>query len=254
MDPSPRRLRILRLLQEAESLKVGELARRLDVSKETIRRDLTALSACGAILRSHGAASLPPASGEALFERRMRENRLAKEALARLAAAAVRDGESVMLDAGAVASLVARALLERRGLSVVANASDVARALGGRNGDKVYMACGEWRGDSGAVFGGAAIEFVRRFSVDHAIVMAGGVHAERGILDSDLEEAEFRRAVLSCGARRTVAAEDSAFGRLALAQVCGFEMVDELIVNRAPPEDLAEALRLGDVRLRAPQA
>ena len=45
MDYSPRHARILTLLGEEGTIGVSELAQRLDVSVETVRRDIKALAA-----------------------------------------------------------------------------------------------------------------------------------------------------------------------------------------------------------------
>ena len=250
MDHSPRHGRILTLLAEQGTIGVADLAGLLEVSVETVRRDIKALAGRGQIVRMHGAIGLPSVVSEAPFERRMRENREAKEAIARLAAGTIRDGESVMFDTGTTTSLLARALLDHRRLTVVTNSSDIARTLATVNGNKVYMAGGELRSDSGAALGFSAIEFVNRFSVDHAIISAGAVNAVTGVMDYDLEEAQFGQAVLARGRRRAVVTDSSKFGQKGLVQVCALADFDELIVNRMPPPDLAEALKAAQVSLR----
>ncbi|EXL02356.1 DeoR/GlpR family DNA-binding transcription regulator [Aquamicrobium defluvii] len=250
MDYSPRHGRILTLLGEEGTIGVSELAQRLDVSVETVRRDIKALAGRGDIVRMHGAIGLPSAVSEAPFERRMRENRQAKEAIARLAASTIRDGESIMLDTGTTTSILARALLDHRRLTVVTNSSDIARTLATVNGNKVYMAGGELRSDSGAALGFSAIEFVNRFSVDHAIISAGAVNAVTGVMDYDLEEAQFGQAVLARGRRRVVVTDASKFGQKGLVRVCALSDFGEMIVNRAPPDDLAEALNRAEVAVK----
>lgn len=251
MDYSPRYGRILGLLSERGTIGVDELAQHLEVSIETVRRDVKALAGRGDIVRMRGAVGLPSAVSEAPFERRMRENRQAKEAIARLAAATIRDGESVMLDTGTTTSILARALLDHRRLTVVTNSSDIARTLATVNGNKVYMAGGELRSDSGAALGFSAIEFVNRFSVDHAVISAGAVNAATGVMDYDLEEAQFGQAVLARGRRRVVVTDASKFGQKGLVRVCTLSQFDELVANRPPPDDLAEALRQADVTVRS---
>lgn len=250
MDYSPRHGRILALLAEKGTIGVNALAGLLGVSVETVRRDVKALAGRGEIVRMHGAIGLPSVVSEAPFERRMRENREAKEAIAALAASTIRDGESVMLDTGTTTSFLARALRDHRRLTVVTNSSDIARTLATANGNKVYMAGGELRSDSGAALGFSAIEFVSRFSVDHAIISAGAINAASGVMDYDLEEAQFGQAVLARGRRRVVVTDASKFGQKGLVRVCALADFDELIANRAPPEDLGEALRAADVSLR----
>lgn len=250
MHYSTRHSRILNLLVDQGTIRVGDLAERLEVSLETLRRDIRALAGRGDIVRMHGAIGLPSAVNEAPFERRMRENRPAKETIARLAASTIRDGESVMFDTGATTSILARALLDHRRLTVVTNSSDIARTLATVNDNKVYMAGGELRSDSGAALGISAIEFISRFSVDHAIISAGGINAATGVMDYNLEEAQFGQAVLMRGRRRVVVADASKFGQKGLVQVCALSEIDELIVNRAPPDDLAAALEAAEVTMR----
>ncbi len=57
------------------------------------------------------------------------------------------------------------------------NSSDIARTLATVNGNRVFMAGGELRSDSGAAFGVSAMEFVSRFSVNHAVISVGAIDA-----------------------------------------------------------------------------
>lgn len=249
MNHSKRHGEILKLLQEEGTITIASLANRLGVSLETVRRDVKPLTGEGTVLKMHGAIGLPSMVGEAPFERRMRENAEAKRAIARLVAPTIRDGESVMLDTGTTTSFLARELLGHRRLTVVTNSSDIARTLATVNGNKVYMAGGELRSDSGAAFGVSAIEFVSRFSVDHVVISAGAVNATMGVMDYVLEEAEFARVVLARGARSVVVTDHTKFGRQGLVQVCGLDGFTELATEAPPPADIAAALETAGTRL-----
>ena len=243
MRHSKRHADILRILREEGTCSVTELARRLGVSDETIRRDVKPLTASGQILKMHGAVSLPYQLGEAPFERRLRENAEAKKAIAAHLAGQIADGDSIMLDTGTTTSLLARALLRKRHLTVVTNSSDIARTLATVNGNTVYMAGGELRGDNGAAFGVSAIEFIRGFKVRHAIISIGAVDGRVGPMDFHLAEAEFARTVLQCGDRRMVITDSSKFNRSALVRVCSFNDFDTLVSEAEPPAEIAERLR-----------
>jgi DeoR family glycerol-3-phosphate regulon repressor len=252
MNGQSRRSEILDALAKGGSLSVSDLAGRLGVSTETVRRDLRSLVEAGDVVKTHGQASLSPRRGEAPFDRRMRENEAAKRAIATLVAETVADGDSVMLDTGTTTSYVARALLARRGLTIVTNSSDIARTLAIVNDNTVFMAGGQLRADNGAAFGAAAVEFVRRFRVRHAIVSIGALDSRSGAMNFDLAEAEFGREVLACGERRLVVTDASKFGRSALVRVCGFEGFDVLVTDQAPPPDLAATLHQAGVAVLAP--
>jgi DeoR family glycerol-3-phosphate regulon repressor len=246
---SKRHAEILRLVGEAGTITIADLATRLDVSLETVRRDVKPLTRDGSVLKMHGAIGLPSFVGEAPFDRRMRENADAKRAIARAVAATIRDGESVMLDTGTTTSFLARELTGHRRLTVVTNSSDIARTLATVNGNKVYMAGGELRSDSGAAFGMSAIEFVGRFNVIHAVITTGAIDAVSGVMDYDLDEAEFARTVLTRGSRRLIVTDHSKFGRQGLVRVCGFDGFDELVTDMNPAPALAAALHEANVRV-----
>jgi DeoR family glycerol-3-phosphate regulon repressor len=249
MIHSKRHGEILRLLGDEGTVTIASLAERLGVSLETVRRDVKPLTDDGIVVKMHGAIGLPAMTAEAPFERRMRENAEAKRTIARMVAATIRDGESIMLDTGTTTSFLARELLGHRRLTVVTNSSDIARTLATVNGNKVYMAGGELRSDSGAAFGISAIEFVSRFSVTHAIISAGAIDAFAGVMDYDLAEAEFARMVLSRGQRSMVITDNSKFGRQGLVQVCDLSGFAELATNEAPPRAIADALAAAGARL-----
>jgi DeoR family glycerol-3-phosphate regulon repressor len=249
MNYSRRHADILKIIQEEGTITITRLAEKLGVSLETVRRDVKPLARDGSVLKMHGAIGLPSVVGEAPFERRMREQADAKRTIAKLVAATIHDGESVMLDTGTTTSFLARELLNHRRLTVVTNSSDIARTLATVNGNKVYMAGGELRSDSGASFGVSAIEFVSRFSVDHAVITAGAVDAQHGIMDYVLEEAEFARVVLTRGKRTVVVTDHTKFGRQGLVQVCGFDAFGELATDLPPPRDIAAAVEKAGARL-----
>ena len=245
---TPRQSEILRLLEAQGSQPPAALAEALGVSAETIRRDVQALAAGGQIARSHGFVGLAGQVGEAPFARRMRENAGAKQAIAAAAAAMIKDGEAVLLDTGTTTSFLARALIRHRRLTVVTNSSDIARTLATQNGNRVYMAGGELRSDNGAAFGASAVGFIRRFRVDHAMISAGAVDAS-GVMDFDLEEAEFAAACLDMADRRMVLTDASKFSRRGLITVAGFDVLTDLITNETPPEAVVQAMVKAATRL-----
>lgn len=237
-----RQQQIVETARTAGTIRIGELARSMGVSLETIRRDIRPLVEQGSLIKHHGAVSPPYFGAEAPFDRRMRENASEKLAIARHVAGMIADGDSVMLDTGTTTSILARELLSRTGLTIVTNSSDIARTLAIVNGNTVYMAGGELHGDNGAAFGRSAIDFVRHFSVRYAIISIAAVSAETGLMDHQLAEAEFARTVLGCGQKRIVITDHTKFTRTALVKACDFNEFDLLVTDRTPPPAILKAL------------
>ncbi len=244
MHQSARQAAILRNLDLHGSCIVAGLAEQFAVSGETIRRDIKVLANKGLVERVHGGAVLPDLFREPDFQKRLNRNAEAKKAIARAAAAQVRDGDSLMLDTGSTTAYVARALTQRRDLMVVTNCAEIARTLATNGRNKVYLAGGEFRADDTASFGAAAIRFVERFRVRHAVLSIGAIAADDGFMDFHLSEAEFSRAVIAQADRVMVVADRSKFTAQAPVKVCGFAEIGALITDRPPPP--AVARRLGE--------
>ncbi len=248
---SKRHADILRILEAEGTATIAGLADRLGVSLETVRRDVKPLAEAGTLLRIHGAVGLAGQLGEAPFQKRMRENAAAKQAIARTVAAMVRDGDSLMLDTGTTTSFVARELAGHRRLTVVTNSTDIARILATRNGNRVFLAGGALRPDSGAAFGKSALDFIAGFRVRLTILSAGAVDAA-GVMDYDLEEAELARLMLSRADLRAVVTDHTKFGRAGLIHVAGFDRIDTLVTDEPPPAAIGAALAAAGATLALP--
>ncbi len=246
---SARQAAILQNLDLHGSCIVTGLAEQFAVSDETIRRDIKALANKGLVERVHGGAVLPDLFREPDFQKRLNRNAEAKKAIARAAAAQVRDGDSLMLDTGSTTAYLARALTQRSDLMVVTNCAEIARTLATNGRNKVYLAGGEFRADDTASFGAAAIRFVERFRVRHAVLSIGAIAADDGFMDFHLSEAEFSRAVIARANRVMIVADHSKFAAQAPIQVCGFAEVDVLITDQTPPDAIALRLHEAGVRV-----
>jgi DeoR family glycerol-3-phosphate regulon repressor len=240
MHRTARHSAIMAEITNTGSCTVADLARRLDVSGETIRRDIKRMASQGLLRKVHGGATRPGPLHEASFEQRMTQNAAAKEAIARAAAAHIADGETLSFDTGTTTACVARALTGRRDLTVVTNSLDIARTMAGTS--RVFMAGGELHAELGAGLGPAAVDFVAQFRVRTAFLSVGAIDAEDGLTDFDVAEAQFSRALIDAAERVIVVADHSKFGKRALVRACEIDAIDMLITDAPPPAALADKL------------
>jgi DeoR family transcriptional regulator, glycerol-3-phosphate regulon repressor len=244
-----RQAEILRAVRQAGSISISALAARLDVSTESIRRDIKALVEAGAVRRFHGGIADPAFEEEPPFERRMRVNREAKRHVAALAAGLIQDGDSLILDNGTTTAYIAEALAARAKLMVVTNAAQIACRLAGRNGNRVFLAGGEMSGDDAAAFGQSAMAFLRQFRVDYALLSAGGIGPRGEIRVFHLYEAEFARIVMGQARESWVVADSSKFGRAAPVEICPLASINRLITDSPPAAPLRAACAEADVEI-----
>ena len=234
---------IMASVRQHGACSIIELARQLEVSDETIRRNIKPLVHQGLIDKVHGGVVLSQTQEpEPPFGKRMHERVEAKQLISARVATLIKDGDSIMLDTGSTTAYVARALGNHRNLSVVTNCTEIARTLAREASNRVHLCGGALRSDDWATFGSSAIDFVRQFHVNYAILSIGGVTADGGFMDYHLEEAEFSRAVIAQAKKTIVVADHSKFGNPNFIRVCDFDEVDMVVVEQAPSAEIESAL------------
>ncbi len=216
---------------------------------ETIRRNVNSLVAEGLLEKVHGGVSLPESIPEPSFSRRLAEDKEAKQQIAALVAAQIRNGESLFLDNSSTTAYVAMALSEHKNLFIVTNSASIANILVSRNGNRVFLAGGELREHDAGAFGPEALEFVSRFELDHAILSASAVHCEKGFMVNHLCEAVFSQTLISHSQQTIMALDQSKFDKMAPVKQCDFSQINQFVTNNAPLDPLREAIKLGDCDL-----
>lgn len=242
MFPAQRKQRILQLLSTRGALGSTELADILDVSYETVRRDLSALEADHSVVRSHGGVQLADARGvEASYLDRAGHAIEGKAAIGRAAARLIEPGMTVLIDVGTTALEVARALDEGYHGTVVTCSIPVAIELSGRPGVEVMVNAGRVRPGDLSISGASAVDYYRDIFTDLAFLGSGGVDATAGLTDYHLDEVLARRAILRNADRAFVLADATKFGRVAAHRVCDLDQVAGLITDQDPPAEITAA-------------
>ncbi len=195
--PHQRRRQILEQLEATGAARVADLAPRLGVTEETVRRDLERLHAEGQLQRIHGGA-IPIGSDRSEVPLKVRQTtRVAeKQAIAALAAGMVVEGDVLAIDSSSTAFEVARLLPNQR-LVVVTNGIDALRELARRSEVQVYSTGGQLLRDSGSLIGALAESAIRQFGITKAIVSCKGIDAARGASEATVEHAAIKRAMLA---------------------------------------------------------
>jgi DeoR/GlpR family transcriptional regulator of sugar metabolism len=198
-----RRREILALLARQGGVRSAALSAGLGVSEDTIRRDLRELAEAGLLQRVHGGA-LPRTPTSPRFDVRERESPAAKQAIAGAAAALVRPGQVVIMDAGTTTLEVARRLDPELRVTVVTNSPPICVALAAHRFAEVHVIGGRLYREGVAVVGAPAVDALRDVHADLCLLGVAGLHPEAGITVLDLEEAYVKRAMME-GAADVVA-------------------------------------------------
>jgi DeoR family glycerol-3-phosphate regulon repressor len=232
---------ILSQVAKTGALSVAELVRELNVSRETIRRDLNTLAGRGLIVTTHGGA-LSSERREPDLDTREAANAGAKRAIGERAAQFVPDGASVIIDSGSTTQAVARALTDRHKLTIYTNDWRIALLLGRRNDNRVTLLGGELADLEDATFGLDTVQQLSQYHADFAFVGAGGISSDAWLTDYSRMAAEVRSRMIAAAGMVVVVADNSKFGRVTPVRINGFETARYLVTELAPDRALAKAI------------
>lgn len=245
-----RREAILELARERSELSVEDMARRFGVSRETVRRDLSALQSQGLLRRVHGGAMPTQTSREAAFQDRLVSNPEGKMRIARAAAALFLENDTLMIDTGSTTEAFAVQLAHAPKLTVITNSHRVANRISiGSFRHPVYMIGGAYRPDTEQTLGSATLEQIGRYRADHAVLGCGAIDASGGLMDFDFEEAMVARAMIRQSRSLTIVADHSKFDRVAVAKICDLAEVDRIVTDAPLPASLRDVMAANDIEI-----
>ena len=166
---------------------------------------------------------------------------------ARAVAAQVPHGCSLILNIGTTTEAIARALLHHRGLRVLTNNLNVAAILSGNPDCEVIVAGGVVRPRDRGIVGEAAVDFIRQFRVDIALIGISGIESDGTLRDFDYREVKVAQTIIEHAREVWLAADHSKFNRPAMVQLATLEQIDRLFTDAAPPEPFPSLLQAADV-------
>jgi DeoR/GlpR family transcriptional regulator of sugar metabolism len=250
--PPDRHAVILAALDASGRVVSADVAARLGVSIDTVRRDLAELEELGALRRVHGGA-VRPVPGPRRFADRLERDDAPKAALAELGAALIPRDALVAIAGGTTTLLLAQRFPRDLETTVVTSSPDVALALRDHPSVEVDLLGGRLHGVSQTVTGGDTIAQLQSLRPDACVVSACGVDSDVGVTFREREEALVVRAMIERSALMIVLASADKLGSASPYVVAPAARVDVLVTD-APPAAVAvyEALGVAIARPGAP--
>lgn len=239
---------MLDLVSKRGFVALADLARTIQVSESTIRRDIEHLHREGALRRTHGGA-VYVGNGSSLpaLEERTSAQIEEKRAIAKLAAERIHDGDSVLLDGGTTTLEVAR-LLVGRAVQIVTNSLPIATLFANRHESDLVLLGGYVYPRTGVALGPWTVRMMEDIHVQQAILSVGGI-TDKGLFNSNLLLVETERQMMRCADEVVVVADHTKIGRPALAFLCDLATVDTLIVDSNLTDEQRRLLNQTDVRV-----
>lgn len=242
MTPEERQARIEAYMIKAEFASLEELAKELEVSVSTVRRDVAALEEAKILKRTHGGArTLQPKSDEFVFNVRDTHQVVEKERLGEACAALIQPGQNVIIDSGTTCFHVAKRL-DDKVAQIITNSLPVANHFSGSNRHEVHLSGGVIYPRLGTLVGPHAVETFSRMHADVAILSGSGISAD-GIYNSHALLVDIQRAMIAGAAKVIFCFDHTKFGRRSTFFLTDFSEVDVIVTDANAPQPLIAELR-----------
>ncbi|NMN99654.1 DeoR/GlpR transcriptional regulator [Gordonia sp. TBRC 11910] len=243
MGTVERQARIVAMVRAQESVEIGELTKTLDVSRETVRKDLYQLDRAGLLTKVRGGAVLTSGNHETAYVARRTSHAAAKRAIARAAAQLVGPADTVFLDYGTTTYAIAEELVQLEGITVVTNALPIANLLVPNVGITVILPGGVVRANEGSVYGPLTENNLAQLHMDWGFFGCGGVHRTNGVTNHDMFETAISRLAIAHSTKVILVADHTKFGVAAQNKTAELNTFDLVITDSQAPADILGHLR-----------
>lgn len=244
-----RQARILELAQKEGRVSVESIAGELGLTPQTIRKDLNDLSTQKLLNRVHGGAVIASGVDNIGYPARRILSETEKLAIGRVAATLIPDNSSLFINIGTTTEAVAAALVGRHNLLIITNNLNVVDLVDGEPGIEVIVVGGQVRSADRAVVGPFAVDFIRNFKVDFAVVGASAIDEDGTLLDFDMNEVQVSQTIIESARSVILVADSSKVGRSAPVRIGHIGEVDHFVTDRFSHAALAEVCSEANVHV-----
>jgi DeoR family glycerol-3-phosphate regulon repressor len=228
---------------------VEELASHFAVTPQTIRKDLNDLCDAQILTRVHGGATFPSGTENVKYEARRQIAAAEKQAIGVAAAGLIPNNASLFINIGTTTEAVGEALVNHHELMVITNNINVANRLRLLPAIEVVIAGGVVRSSDGGIVGEAAVDFIRQFKVDYAVIGASAIDEDGALLDYDFREVKVAQAIIANARHVVLVADSTKFERTAPVRIGQLSQVHTFITDRCTTPSIRQLCQESDVRL-----
>jgi DeoR family glycerol-3-phosphate regulon repressor len=240
---------IVSLARSIGRVTVEDLAARFEVTPQTIRRDLNELCDLRVLSRTHGGAIIASSVENLSYEARRFIAATEKREIGIAAAALIPNQCSLFINIGTTTEEVANALKNHQNLLVITNNLNVAMALYRYPTIEVIVAGGLVRRSDGAVIGSSAVDLIKQFKVDMAVIGASALDEDGSLLDFDPREVNVSRAIIDNARRVLLVCDRTKLDRAAPVRIGHMSEVHAFVTDRLTSARLREVCTTHHVKV-----
>lgn len=232
---------IIRQINLHNKVLSSDLAIELNVSEDTIRRDLNELDESGQIVKVHGGAL--SRSYHYPFQHNDIYAADAKKIIARKAIGLIKEGMVVLTGGGTTIIETVTMLPKDMALTIFTISPPVALQLADHQMIKVVLIGGELSKDSQVCAGTQVVSYLSEVKFDICFLGTNGISLNDGVTDSDLDIVQVKKAMIKASKRLVMMCIAEKLNSVQRIRVCELQQIDGLITDLDPEHDILKAYR-----------
>ena len=246
---NPRQEKLLQLVADKDYCTVEELAELLQVSTQTIRRDIKKLSEKKLVLRHHGCVRSLSSTVNLDYEIRKVSETIEKNAIGERIAQMIPNNSTIFITVGTTAEVIANHLLKRNDLQIMTNSLRVANILHTNKSFDVLIPGGRIRASNGGIAGTEVMDFIKNFRFDYLITSAGSMDEDGTLLEYDLNETAIAQSVMKSARHLFIALDSTKFVPKGSIELGNIKDATILFIDKEPPSDIQNMLDSSGVQV-----
>nr|WP_281069378.1 DeoR/GlpR family DNA-binding transcription regulator [Paenibacillus shirakamiensis] len=240
-------MKILDYLQQHESMSVGEICSKFEVSRDTARRDIVKLVQEGVVVRTHGGVALPELQKVlSSYQDRLIEGSSSKNHIGQLAAKLIHDHETVFFDVSTTVQFVAEHIQARQ-ITAVTHSIDNAGVLSKREDLSIYVLGGYLHTQNRLLYGPSVLDKISEIKADKAYIGATSVQSD-GLYYPYEEDVRVKKEMAKQSDQVILVADHSKFSAKSRFKL-DIDYVDIIVTDQSISEEMKEVLDRKNITL-----
>lgn len=236
-------------LQEHKSVRITELAALLNVTNETIRRDLREMEQEDVLIRTHGGAYiLDGVQNDLDVGTRQILYIPEKERIAQKCDAIIQTGDHIFLDGSTTCWFIARQI-SHRNLTVLTTSLEIANILSVSDTVKLHVIGGKFSPKNKDFIGAGTVATLNNYYVDKALISCRSVHLEHGLTDTNDDRAWLHQAALTHASQKYLVIDHSKLDNVSFSYIAPITSIDGIVMDREFPEEWVRRLTEHNIRI-----
>lgn len=250
MYPVERQQKIVEIVRTQQVVKHSELTEMLQISMETLRRDIQVLVKQGLVEKFYGGIKeVEQPLTETIIEQRMVSQLDEKVTIAKACAALIQEGDCIFLDSGSSTYQIAKFIHNMKNLTVITNSLPVAMELLHTPIELILLG-GKVRHSEKSI---VAYDFLLQYdllNISKAFICTSGISLKNGLSDFSLEEVVTRRNIVNIAQAVYVVADHTKFERDVAVKICPLSDVNYIITDANLKDDIYKRYQDAGVNIK----